>query len=515
MHVTPELMVYVGMMSDDRGDRWKMESSYRSNGRFTDATGDWDWDSMSHTLVESGLSRIEAKAKQLELIDAAGAMSLNTRNRKSLERNIVEMELPTKKQCNMKKVRKETKRKNTISGVKVELMIDNRYRQQDGRYAVTIRVYSGGKYVYLQTGYSMTPSEFDSMDTKTEETLDIKYNIVCDYIREKTDVGSFALCAVKGELEQKLLGKTEMTDTLVGLIMEKRQMFTNPCTIINYDVVCKHLKEMYPDGLPLVMVGKETIGAFKKHLHGKGLCDTTLNIYLSVVKACVNYGIYKGMIKQEQYPFKRNAVEVDKVALPKSAKRDTAYLTKSEMRAVWDYFIASKKKNRKVGYFLFSYLHGGMNLADLMGLKFDDLYFQEGGFVYQRKKTVNRNSFKVVVPATSWTEKLLDALGIVPKSGEYVFPELSYTTEREYIKKKNEVASYIYRVLERVKTAVGLPKTISMTTARHTFATVATKERMPYSMVERCMGHAQNGVSSHYVGGFSVDEMRSDFEKLL
>lgn len=54
-----------------------------------------------------------------------------------------------------------------------------------------------------------------------------------------------------------------------------------------------------------------------------------------------------------------------------------------------------------------------------------------------------------------------------------------------------------------------------MTYARHTFATLATKSGMPADMRERAMSHVPGGVDSHYVGSWTVGEMRPYFEKLL
>ena len=37
MHITPELKVYIGVTSNDRGGRWKMASTYRGNIEFANS----------------------------------------------------------------------------------------------------------------------------------------------------------------------------------------------------------------------------------------------------------------------------------------------------------------------------------------------------------------------------------------------------------------------------------------------------------------------------------------------
>lgn len=515
MHITPDLKVYVGIMKDSRGERWRNESSYRNNGKFSDAIGDWNWDEMNHQMVESGLPKQVAINMRNELIKAAGQQSLNTRgytdpNEKDF---VLSTEIPNKKTKNMKKVKKETRKFRPISGVKSEMMIDTRYRKSDGRYAVVIRVYNNGKYAYLQTGYSMTPDEFVCMDTESEHALNIKRDIVLDYINDMTNKSRFDINAIRGDLEKQLSGNVVEYKTLLGLLGEKMGMLTNPHTSANYRTVAKWMREAYPDGLPLNMVSTTTIGKFMAKLKEMGLNNTTLNIYGSIIKSVINYGIYKGVIGSDQYPFKRNAVEVDKVSLPKSEKRDMKYLTKEQMQQIWSWFV--KHKDRNIGYFLFSYLHGGINLADLITLKFDDLWFNEHAFVYKRQKTITKNDFYVTVPATKWTDELFKVMGITPKRGELVFADMGYNgTKDSYHKTKTNYTININRAIRRMANELGLRDT-SMTTARHTFCTIANKNRMPYSMIERAMGHTNNGVSGHYIGGFTVDEMRPDFELLL
>ena len=61
----------------------------------------------------------------------------------------------------------------------------------------------------------------------------------------------------------------------------------------------------------------------------------------------------------------------------------------------------------------------------------------------------------------------------------------------------------------------GVSGDLSMTTARHTFATVANLNGMPFKMVEQAMGHHTGDVSDYYFSGYNISVMRPHFEKLL
>lgn len=575
MHKCPNGMIYVGLTSVAPYRRWQQGNGYRDNKLFYPLIEEYGWNNIEHITVATGLTRTEGEWLERRLIQLTDRnYSLNTvKAHKSkyglndlveLDDNLVKpnyqisnldefygdainhnvhrsifgvslnewitthtqtskptsltfgsIETPiTKTNSNMKKAKKETKRSCKIASVKIELMFDNRYKKGDGSYPVCVRVYNDKKYVYLQTGYSMTPAEFDCMDAKNETSLNKMYERVCDYVREKTDGCSFCIDCVKADIEKKMQGITSTSGTLASLVMEKAALLTNSGSATNYRSAMLRVLKTHPNGLPLAMVNQHTIGEVLSDLRKDGYTDTTINIYLSVIKASINYGIYKGYLKPEQYPFKRQAMEVDKVVVPKSVKRDDRYITKDEMRQLWGWF--TQTKNKWVGYFLFSYLHGGMNLADMMDLRFNDFWFTEGGFVFTRKKTAHKTNHRVLVPATTWTTELFNTMDITPTKGERVFGGLAYDgTDASYQKVKSKFDTKINRALDKACAELGIDKNVSMTTARHTFATVATKERLPFAMIEGAMGHVLGGVSSHYIGGFTISEMRPDLEKLL
>ncbi|MBR3467142.1 MAG: tyrosine-type recombinase/integrase [Bacteroidales bacterium] len=399
-----------------------------------------------------------------------------------------------------KKARKQTARKARIGNVRVELTFDNRYRQSDGRYAVVIRIYHERKYLYLSTGWAMTPDEFDCMDARTEAALSSRFDRVCEKVTESVNNGTFCLQSFRAPEDGTSDG------TLAGLMEEKAKLCKTVGTATNYRNGAKLLREFRADGLPLRAVGTVTIGEYDEWMAGKGYAAATRNINLTLVKASINYGTYKGYIKESQYPFKRNAHEIDKVAVPKSAKRDTNWLTADEMGRLHDYF--TQTHDWGAGVFLFSYLCGGVNLADLIDLRYDEYYFDESAFRFVRKKIATRTGQTTVIPVCDRMREVMAGLGAVEVIGGSPVPRVAG-------RDKGTVSSVLNSRLKTVAKKVGITKNISINTSRHTFATLAVKSGMPLSLVEQAMSHAPAGVLSHYVGAWTPDEMRPYFEKLL
>ena len=409
---------------------------------------------------------------------------------------------------NSMKRKKQTKKiapmqVRTVAGVKMELGLDTRRIKNDGQYPVTIRLYKDKQYKHIQTGYAADPNVYPHFTADVEAHLNKQFErVAAELTRQAVNDGVTDIYTVER--------KGGSTDNLADIMREKAALMTNTHTRANYGSAIKLLLSVYPDGLECKRVCANSIKAVLNAMGGYK--DATKNIYLSIIKASVNFGIYKGYLKAEQYPFRKSSYELDKITLPKSDKRDECYLTADEMNKVLSYF--DQTKDYRIGMFLFSYTNGGMNLADLLELKFDDFYFTEGGFRYIRQKTAAKSDLKVCFPYHKWSGHIFQTLGIVPKKGRYVFEKFA-NSNPDKSKRNANVTTYLNKALTRMCRVLHFAKKVSMTFARHSFCTIANRMGMPYTMSEYLMGHTLNGVTSHYMGGYSLEQIKPWCERLL
>lgn len=559
VHKCPNGMVYAGCTSLVPYKRWKGGNGYTQNKEFAPLIMEYGWSNIEHKVIATGLDKEFAEYLEAVMIQLVKPeYSLNTYKATQFQdltkikyaqyfiyksdiatfygdsldsraytlhttdytqsstepepsKSIVTEVTVTKPLNNNAKMKQKQTKKiqpmavRTAAGVRLEMTLDTRYLRQDGQYPVTIRMYQNRKYKYIQTGYSSTPWNFPSFTSSEEDVLMKKFDSVCSELTHQMSMNGYTdILSVDTKAKQ--------ASTLEEVMMAKRDLMETPATRNNYTSTLRILEKIYPNGLPVERIGSATIGRVLDWLNTNGYSPASSNIYLSAIKASINYGIYKGWVKQEQYPFQRNPYEVDKVVMPQSGKRDDHYLTMDEMHKLWNYF--KETKNVYAGLFLFSYLIGGANLADVLELRFDDFYFKEHGFRFQRIKTQHKNHFKTAVPATEWTDEIISTLGITPQKGELVF-KMFAKRDWDAQKKKANVSACANKSLERIGKLLYFERKLSMTYARHTFATVANKTGMPFNVIEASMGHSNRGVSSHYIGIWNVDELRPFFQKLL
>lgn len=490
MHITPELKVFIGMTNRPT---WIYEGHWRGSAIEYEAAK-FGWNNINHVLVEDNLTKEEATAIRKRLIEKAGRAGLNQRTANKVK----DMEKHQKSGI-MKKEKQTALMTSTVNGVKLSLTFDNRYESKNG-FPVVVRVYKDREWTYVSTGFNMSANEFRKCDGDTLSILEGKYNTVKDWCMKSVSDGTFS---VKGARE--CLKNSGGSDTLEKLIKLKMETVAGEGTKRNYLSTIKFLLKVFPSGLATDKVNHITIGEFANRMKQEGLSDTTANIYLSVIKASINHAIYKGLFKEENYPFKKKACECDKVAIPQSAMRLDRWITSGEIQSIWDSFAAHPKKisNKWVGVFLFSYLTGGMNLADIVNLKFSKEFITKGIIRFIRRKTAHKNNNPIAVPVSSHLKRLLEIMNIEPVEGELIFPFIS----GEYFKCKAHASSSINRALEKYG--------VTMTWARHSFYTIMNKMGAPFAMVEQAVGHKAKGSASFYVAPYTTDEMLPWFEKLL
>lgn len=483
MHLTPDLQVFIGISSRQT---WKYEGHWRGSALENEAAK-FGWHNINHILVEEDLTKKQALDIRSRLIEKSGHIGLN-------HRAFSEETKPLKK-SNMKEKQTALMASNA-NGVKLSLTFDNRYESKNG-YPVVVRVYKDRKWAYVPTGFSMSATDFKKCEGETLSTLESKYNKVRDWCIRAVSDGSFSLQGAKDCL------KTAKADkTLVGLLNMKRDTLTVESTMTNYANTAKAVAKVFPDGLPVESITAETISAFARRLKEEGKSDTTVNICLSHIKAAINYAIYKGLFDEKRYPFKKNPWECDKVSLPPAAKRQDRWIGIEEIRTIWERFRLTE--NRWLGVFMFSYFTGGMNLADIMDLKFTKEWITKDIIRFTRRKTAHKKNDTITVPVSSHIKEILRIMGIMPVEGEHVF---KFLMTDDFYKTKNIASTCINRVLNEFG--------ISMTYARHSFATIMNKMGAPFSMTEAAMGHSMSGVSSHYIAPYTPEEMAPWFEKLI
>ena len=155
----------------------------------------------------------------------------------------------------------------------------------------------------------------------------------------------------------------------------------------------------------------------------------------------------------------------------------------------------------------FLYLCNGINVNDMMKLKFSNIDSDEIHFY--RSKTLNTSREKKEIEAllTPEMKQIIERWGNPDKSPDnYVFPFLDgYKTPLEQKKRVQDVTRRINKHLKIIGDKLGISG-VSTYTARHSYATVLKRSGANISYISESLGHSNLKTTENYLASFEKEE---------
>lgn len=255
----------------------------------------------------------------------------------------------------------------------------------------------------------------------------------------------------------------------------------------------------------------------------QNLSKTSLNIHLRSFSAVMHFAYECQLIKT---PPKFLFRGLNIFSHHSSNSRKHCFLPVCEWWKIWKFYEKEgkgypqvrdwskahlKRQMEALGLMLFMYLANGMNLCDVLLLRYDAFYFQTEGKQLQfcRHKTAERTGTIVEFPILPEMQIIIDRLGQKPQKDALVFPYLRNTIGdrlKEY-KRTADLGHIIRKRMRNIAQALHLPAIPTPTWARHSFATNLTHAGVSKDYIMWAMGHSNYSVTSHYIASYSFEQM--------
>ena len=241
--------------------------------------------------------------------------------------------------------------------------------------------------------------------------------------------------------------------------------------------------------------------------------DNSIGIRFRSLRALYNQAISDNLIKKANYPFDTFKVSRFKEATAKRAisKEDIMRLVNLDVRTLTKYpkpFLALSKD-----LFLFSYLGCGINLTDMLHLKYCDLTGDR--VTFNRQKTGKLITFRLQPAAVYILRKYMKA---EHNSDDYIFPCLKrtihVTAEQQYARVKR-VTKLVNRYLKMIGEYLKFPIPLTTYVARHSFATVLKRSGVSTSIISESLGHSSEKITQIYLDSFENSQIDEAMSNLL
>jgi integrase len=407
--------------------------------------------------------------------------------------------------------------KYSKGNVSVTLVYDTRRANKDDKYPIRFRIIYDRDTYYISPGYYFTEDEFTKLSKTRDKTLindmdliDISFNKLKTAINEILKDGEYSHDKLRVQLKK---GKSkDLIDYIEYLIVD----FESKGQIGNagvYATTKKFLKTYLGDKVPFNQITPKVLEALTDPSNS-GLKQTTLAIYMRTIRSVYNKAIDDKMISSSIYPFSNGR---DKKFKIREGEGTHNALTIHQLSQIAAYKIDkySPALNRSRDLFLLMFHLGGINIGDLLSLKWKDIKNRE--IIYKRRKTIRttRKEVLIKVPITDTVQKYLDIYASADQLPDnFIIPYLQGITGSKITTLK--IKSFTKNMnddLKKISEDLKLPR-VSTMVARHTFATITKNSGASESFIKETLGHASLATTQNYLKGFEADQRRKLFENL-
>ena len=293
------------------------------------------------------------------------------------------------------------------------MVLDYRRQKQDETYPIKLRVTYQRKRKYYSTGYSYTESEFEKITgAKPREPYK-------DY-RAELDVISVHAREVIGKMSTFSF---EYFGQDLAMLQAVQQMYLMPSktelqffsdndqigSASNYYSAMNSLKLFVKkEKLPFSSVNPSFLNSFERWMQANEKSNTTIAIYLRPLRRLFNDAIKKGDVAQEDYPFGDSNFGKYKIPEENNFKRA---LSKQDIKRIFTYNPEKGSEvHRSRDMWIFSYLANGLNMSDIMRLKYKNIHGET--IILRRQKVRRKKSGKpIAVELTGDLKRIIELWG--------------------------------------------------------------------------------------------------------
>jgi len=251
---------------------------------------------------------------------------------------------------------------------------------------------------------------------------------------------------------------------------------------------------------------------YEAKMKRRGRSVSTIGIYLRHLRAIYNIAIEEGRIDQKSYPFGKNKFQIK---APRNIKKA---LTIEQIKSIIEYKVeVGTTQEFARDMWLFSYFCSGMNIKDIVNLKFQNI---DGETVlYDRAKTSNtiQNPKPIVINLLPQTIEIIERWCNKKRNeNNYIFPILKHhMDEIQKHKVKDQLVKTINHYMKKIGEEIGLEKKLTTYAARHSFATVLKRSGAPMELISESLGHKSLQTTESYLDSFEDITRKKFMENLI
>lgn len=399
------------------------------------------------------------------------------------------------------------------------------YKKDNGMQTLKIRVFHNEtkKRKYYGTIYEFKKSDFESIieaTNKKSNFFKIKDDLEKELSKYKEIAESISPFSFE-KFEMAINGKKSNSNDIISYynnIVKELKDNNQIGTSDNYRLSLKsflrfelHKNGKEPKTLTFDTISVQWLKDYEKYMIDElNRSRTTVSIYLRTLRTIFNNAIFDKIITNEIYPFGKRMYQIP---APKGVKKA---LKGAQLKTLIEAEPKTPDQHKAKSFWFFSYFCNGMNIKDILNLKYKDL--SEDTLTFYRAKTKNtqKEHSPIIIYLDKYIFEVIDKYGNKDKNSDsYIFDIINRKENPETQHKK--LKNFIRYINQHFKIFVennGLSESISSCWARHSFATTALRNGANMELISESMGHENLKTTKGYFAGFEIETKKEMAESL-
>ncbi len=387
----------------------------------------------------------------------------------------------------------------------VSFILEASHPTADGKCNIKLNIYRKEGKKRFATKYHVTPEEWKKIAApklRDANLKDIKNGL--EDIRTKAEaiisqLNPFSMVAFEEAFFNKSAAKQstdlkQWFDNYVNHLKASGQIGT----AISYNTTINSI-ESFRKGLSVHDVTPALLLDYETFLLKEGKSISTVGIYMRQLRAIINQALEANTISATQYPFKKYQIP--------AGRNIKKALAESDINKILTYESNDPNKQKAVDFWLFSYLCNGMNFADIIELKPENITGNYLHFVRVKTKRTKKKDLRPI--RVGLNPKAIDIINRQRNRGNsnpYLFPVLENDLNPLTIKHRcQRFIKWVNKHMEEVRQELGIEQKIGTYAARHSFSTVLKRKGVSTEFIKEALGHSSSLTTENYLDSFADD----------
>ncbi len=396
-----------------------------------------------------------------------------------------------------------------------KIILDLRRPKNNGLFPVKIRVTLNRVQKYYSVGLELNTSDFERIQNgSVRKELRVYKNKIADWENRVKGIINQMDSFTFEEFKSKFYDNKSVKITDVYALFDQKIDTLKSQGKISTSSIYQDAKgslKRFKSKLNLMDVTSDFLKNYESYMISESRSVTTISIYIRSLRSIYNEAIDADMVDRKYYPFGKNKYQ------PRAPRNIKKALTIKQIKNIIEYKVEEGTNQQMAkDMWLLSYYCNGMNIKDIINLRFSNI--EKDTLYFERLKTLstNQNPKPIVVSLIPQAKEIIQRWKQKKRSpDDFVFPIIKKSmTEDEKAKVKHQFIKTINKYMKRIGSEIGYDKPLTTYSARHSYATILKRSGAPLSFISEALGHKSLLTTESYLDSFE-DETRKKYAEML